>query len=182
MKGIVFTEFLEMTEQHQTLATVQHILDDAALPHGGAYTAVGTYPAEEMGRILAAHGQHTGEPARTTLLRFGSHLNASFERQYPDFFRHCAGPLDLLEGVDRHIHVEVRKLYPDAELPTFECHRPAADTLVMVYRSRRGMADLAEGLIRACLTAWQAPHEIQREDFPGVPGTHARFTLRVPEP
>ena len=180
MKGIVFTEFLEMAEALHAPEVVEGVIDDAALPHGGAYTAVGTYPAGEMLRLLHAYGRRTGESARDTLLRFGQHLYASFERQYPDFFRQMTGPIDLLESVDRHIHVEVRKLYPDAELPTFDCHRPTPDSLVMVYQSRRGLADLADGLIRACLAAWQSPLEVHREELPGPAGTHVRFTLRPP--
>ena len=44
MKGIVFTEFLEMVEDKFSADMVDDIIDDCDLASGGAYTAVGTYP------------------------------------------------------------------------------------------------------------------------------------------
>ncbi|MEL7340130.1 MAG: heme NO-binding domain-containing protein, partial [Bacteroidota bacterium] len=48
MKGIVFTEFLEMVEDTFGFETADNIVSQAELPSGGVYTAVGTYPALEM--------------------------------------------------------------------------------------------------------------------------------------
>ena len=48
MKGIVFTEFLEMVEASYGLQTVDTIIENASLPSEGAYTAVGTYDFNEM--------------------------------------------------------------------------------------------------------------------------------------
>ena len=42
MKGLVFTEFLEMVESKWGLATVDRVIQGAALPNNGAYTSVGT--------------------------------------------------------------------------------------------------------------------------------------------
>jgi hypothetical protein len=181
LKGIVFTEFLEMVEDRHSLAMAQRVIDDAALPHAGGYTAVGTYPPGEMVRMVQAYAGHSGQSAAAVLRQFGRHLFASFERQFPDFFGECAGPLELLESVDQRIHGEVRKLYPDAELPSFDCHRPTPDSLVMVYRSSRGLADLAEGLIEACLAAGNTRHRLARENLDGGAGTHVRFTVHLGE-
>ncbi len=43
MKGVVFTEFIEMVEDQFSADMVDDIIDDAQPPSGGAYTAVGTY-------------------------------------------------------------------------------------------------------------------------------------------
>jgi len=48
MKGVVFTEFLDMVEAKFSADMVDDIIDDAKLASGGAYTAVGTYPHSEM--------------------------------------------------------------------------------------------------------------------------------------
>ena len=45
------------------------------------------------------------------------------------------------------IHVEVKKLYPDANLPQFLSEEPSEDKLIMIYRSPRNLPSLAEGLI-----------------------------------
>ena len=43
MKGIVFTEFLEMVEEKYGLEMVDDIIENANLQSHGAYTSVGTY-------------------------------------------------------------------------------------------------------------------------------------------
>ena len=52
--------------------------------------------------------------------------------------------------IDNHIHMEVQKLYPDAELPSFECIR-SGNQLTLNYRSPRPLAAVAQALLGACL-------------------------------
>ncbi|MCZ7680611.1 MAG: heme NO-binding domain-containing protein [Sandaracinaceae bacterium] len=65
MKGIVFTELLEMVEERYSLEVVDRIIERAELPSGGVYTAVGTYPHAEMGRLLRELSAATGAPPRS---------------------------------------------------------------------------------------------------------------------
>ena len=58
MKGMVFTEFLEMVESTFSADMVAAIIDDSAPPSGGAYTSVGTYDHQEL------VGMVTASPAR----------------------------------------------------------------------------------------------------------------------
>ena len=80
--------------------------------------------------------------------------------------------------MERHIHIEVRKLYPDAELPAFEYSRPMEGTLIMTYQSHRAMADFAEGLILGCIEHFGEPIALEREDMSGGAGTCVRFVLQ----
>jgi hypothetical protein len=54
MKGVVFTEFLEMVEGRFGLAMADRIIEAAQLPSSGAYTAVGTYDYTEMVHLVNA--------------------------------------------------------------------------------------------------------------------------------
>jgi hypothetical protein len=73
--------------------------------------------------------------------------------------------------------VEVRKLYPDAELPRFTCRRLAPQRMEMVYRSSRPFTDFAEGLIRGCAAHFGEPIRIERHDLSHGAEHAARFTL-----
>ena len=64
----------------------------------------------------------------------------------PEFFSGVKTSFEFLESVDGHIHVEVRKLYNDAELPEFTTTRENDNKLIMTYRSKRPFADLAAGM------------------------------------
>ncbi len=59
MKGIVFSEFIELVEEKFGLETVDTILDNSELSNGGAYTAVGTYPHQEMFILVKALSDKT---------------------------------------------------------------------------------------------------------------------------
>ena len=83
---------------------------------------------------------------------------------------------EFLQRIDQHIHVEVRKLYPDAELPTFKYNKLNDDTLEVIYQSSRPFADLCEGLISECIVHFEEKISVQREDL-ADDGTSAKFTL-----
>ena len=177
MKGIVFTEFLEMVEEKFSPETLDRIIKEAALPNDGAYTAVGTYDHREMVRLVSSLSAATQVPVPDLLRVFGQHLFTRFAQGYPEFFRDPTGAFQFLLGIESRIHTEVRKLYPDAELPRFDCHTPDREHLVMEYQSARAFGDLAEGLILGCIAHFGEPIDLHRQNLPGEPGTHVRFTL-----
>lgn len=177
MKGIVFTEFLEMVEQAFSPEMADRIIVESQLPHGGAYTAVGTYPHEEIVRLVVQLSQATGTSVPDLVRAFGRHLFQRFVVLYPGFFPPGMDALTFLAGVETHIHAEVLKLYPDAQLPRFETQLHGPDQLVMDYRSDRAMHDLAEGLIEGCLGHFGEPIQLVKEVEDGSGGTRARFTL-----
>lgn len=178
MKGIVFTEFLEMVEKTFSPETADQIILASELPHGGAYTAVGTYPHAEMVSLVVHLSEVSATPVPDLLRTFGRHLFSRFVALYPAFFPSGMDTLTFLAGVETHIHAEVLKLYPDAQLPRFDTRRAGEDELVMDYRSDRAMHDLAEGLIQGCIQHFGERVHLRKEVVDGTGGTCARFVLR----
>lgn len=121
-------------------------------------------------------GGETGIAVPVLVKTFGQHLFGKFVVGYPTFFTGVTSGFDFLRSIERHIHVEVKKLYPDAELPAFEYESPSADRLIMTYRSSRGLADFAEGLMIGCFAHFGEKVNLAREDLSGN-GTEVRFTL-----
>jgi len=165
MKGIVFTEFLEMVEQKFGYETVDHILTDSELESGGAYTAIGTYNYAEMVQLIVGLSEKTGLTVPVLLHEYGKYFFDVLYSSYPQFFDALDEPFDFLESIEHHIHVEVRKLYPDAELPTFETERVGANTLKMIYHSERKMSDFAEGLIIRTLNHYKTACKIEKKNI-----------------
>jgi hypothetical protein len=165
MKGMVFTEFLEMVEAKFSADMVDDIIDDANLPSGGAYTAVGTYDHGELVQMVVALSQRTDIPVPALVHTFGEHLFGRFYALFPAFFQGVTSALDFLEGIETVIHTEVRKLYPDAQLPQFDCTR-SADGLQMLYSSPRHFGDLAEGLIHGAVAHFGDQLQITRNNQP----------------
>ncbi len=165
MKGIVFTEFFEMVEQAHGYEMVDQLIMDNELPSGGVYTTIGTYSHQEMVTLVVDLGEKTKTPVPTLLNAFGQYLFGTFEKGYPMFFKAAANAFDFLESIEKYIHVEVKKLYPDAQLPRFSTKRIGTDTLEMIYYSDRSMADFALGLIEKTFEHYQEKAIITRKDI-----------------
>lgn len=180
MKGMIFTEFLDMVGERFGLAVKDRVVNATGGAHDGAYTAVGNYDHREMVAMVVELSAATGTPLRDLLIAFGEHVFGVFTRRYGHFFREVPGSIAFLSRIEDYIHVEVRKLYPDAELPSFVYPPAAPGTLVMEYHSPRPMAAFAEGLVRATVKHFGEPLELVVEDISEGRGTSARFTLRQP--
>lgn len=162
---MVFTEFTEWIERTWTPAMADDILDAANLASGGSYTSVGTYPHTELLTLVGHLAQQTGEPAPALVKRFGRALFSRLVNAHPKMLLDADSAFALLARLDAHIHPEVRKLYPDAQVPSFDTRSDGAD-LVLVYRSSRPFADLAEGLILGCGDWFDEALVVLREDRP----------------
>lgn len=178
MKGIIFREFLDLVESQFSPATADAIIAASQLSTGGAYTSVGTYPHQEMVELVSHLSVHTGKPVPDLLRHFGRHLFFRLATHHPRFLEAHRDVFTVLRALEDHIHVEVRKLYRDAELPTFEHEDSAEGRLKLTYTSTRRMADFAHGLIEGCIDHFDEPIQIERIDLPDDEhGAHTRFLL-----
>jgi hypothetical protein len=177
MRGIVFRELIDMVENHFSPETADTIISSSRLATGGAYTSVGTYDHTEILELVSQLSATTGISGPDLLRTFGEHLLNRFALLYPAHFIGQKSTFDFLAILDNKIHVEVKKLYPDAELPVFEHDSTNPHRLVFVYRSKRPFADLAEGLIRGCIRHFNEEIDLTREDLPSDEGGRTRFTL-----
>jgi len=179
MKGIVFTEFFELVESNFGLQVADDIIVQSDLTTGGIYTAVGTYDYSELVQLVVQLSQQTGVSVGDLIKAFGRYLFGRFTELYPQFFEAEQSAFEFLATIENNIHVEVRKLYPEAELPTFANSYPETDKMFLDYKSKRPFADLAQGLISACVDYFDEPIEVVREDQGEKNGCEARFVLTV---
>ncbi len=177
MKGLVFSEFIDFVEEIYSLEVVDDIIEASNLPSGGAYTSVGTYDHTEMLQLVTALSEKSNIPIPELVRSFGKHLFGRLVHAYPQFLAGIESSFEFLPLVEDHIHIEVLKLYPDAELPHFECEATQPDRLSMIYRSQRPLADLAEGLIEGCAEHYGDKLQIERENLADEPHTVVHFSL-----
>lgn len=166
MKGIVFTEFIEHVESSFGLELADKLLEETPLESQGVYTSVGIYNYKELITLVTALSKHVNMEANTLVHSFGHYLFGRFFTLYPRMFDGIDNAFDFLAQVEDYIHVEVKKLYSNPELPTFEYEHPSKNKMVMIYKSKRPFADLAEGLITACIEHFQENISLAREDVP----------------
>ncbi|MBF0236254.1 MAG: heme NO-binding domain-containing protein [SAR324 cluster bacterium] len=161
MKGIIFTNFLEMVDEKFSMEMQERLIQACDLPSGGIYTSVGTYDHAEMIQLVSQLHQFTQIPIPELLKTFGNYLLLFFHQRYPDFFNHPS-VFEFLMSVDDYIHDEVKKLYPDSELPIFEHTLRSDDELWLDYYSSRHFEDVAEGLIVGACKVFGETMDCQR--------------------
>ncbi len=162
MKGVVFTEFIEMVEAKFGFEMADTLLSQPGLKSKGVYTAVGTYDFQEMVIMLSALSEKIKIPVPELLKTFGYHLFFRLTSLYPHFNNGVSSAFEFLSNIEDYIHVEVLKLYPDAELPSIRYQIDKDETkMLLTYQSDRKLGDLAIGLIQGCVDHYQENIEIK---------------------
>jgi hypothetical protein len=178
MKGIVFTEFVEMMEQELGILETQELLGSLELTDGGSYTAVGDYPFKELGSILEALCRHTGRTATDLLYDFGIYFANSIRGNYSSFFEERETLFDFLASVHGYIHVEVMKLYPNAQPPSLTVKERSKDRMVLHYSSHRALGDFASGLLNGVADVYKTPVTINKQMLNDA-GTEVMFEIHI---
>lgn len=176
MKGIVFSEFLNLVELKFGLEMVDKIINQSKLKSGGAYTTVGTYEFSEMLQLLQNLSSNTGLQIDDLLLTYGEHFFEVLKRDYAGMLASYNDPINMLSSIENHIHIEVRKIYPDAELPTFEVLEKTRKKLVMLYKSSRAMHHFGLGLMNKTFEHFNASADIILEKVK-EDGTEVKFLI-----
>lgn len=177
MKGVIFTEFVDFVTEEYGLMTADHMIEQADLPSKGIYTAVGLYDVRELEMMACRLSELTATPVPMIMRNYGYKLFFTLADQYPAYAA-VGDAFELLASLHEHVHVEIRKLYPKAELPEFTHRMLGPSQMLLVYKSKNGLADLVEGFITGCFDYYRDDAIVSRQDLSGGMGTHVRFTLR----
>lgn len=178
MKGVIFTEFLELVETGFGMEAADQVITRGCPFHMRGFTAVGSYDHRDLLAMIGELSSLAQAPVPELVRSFGKHMFTKFLQSYPEAFERASSTFELLLRVEEVIHVEVKKIDPEAELPTFEFPPSEGDSLTVIYKSTRPFADLAEGLIEACIEHFRESIEVERQDLEGEPNTHAMFLLK----
>ena len=176
MKGIVFTEFLDLVEDKFGLEVVDEIIEKSNLPSKGVYTSIGTYAFSEMLSLLQHLSINTGIDIDSLLLVYAEHFFSVLKKSYPGLIESYKEPIEMLASIENHIHVEVRKIYPDAELPSFEVLERTQNSIIMIYKSSRAMHHFGLGLMNKTFEHFNSSATIVLEKIK-EDGTEVKFII-----
>ena len=177
MKGIIFREFINLVETQFSIEIADAIITASQIKSNGSYTTIGTYPTDEIFALVEELSIVSKVSAPALFNVFGRHLFKRFTDIHATYVSPHSTVFELLSLLDNHIHVEVRKLYSDAELPSFTHEIINADCMVFIYRSKRMLADFAEGMLQGCIEHFNEAIHIDRHDAVAANDTYTRFTL-----
>ena len=145
MKGIIFNVVEEVVTDRYGEDTWDSLLDAAELD--GSYTSLGSYPDEDLFRLVGAASEALGMPAGDVVRSLGQGAIPLLADRYPEFFKAHTSTRAFLLTLNDIIHPEVRKLYPGASVPDFDFESDEDGNLLLGYSSERQLCALAEGFI-----------------------------------
>lgn len=145
MKGVIFNLAEEIIVDSYGEDTWDALLDAAGLD--GSYTSVGSYPDDDLFRLVGAAASRLGVAAPDVVRTLGEGALPLLAARYPFFFADHTTTRSFLLTLNDIIHSEVRKLYPGADVPEFEFDTTDPGWLGITYRSPRKLCSLAEGFI-----------------------------------
>ena len=150
MKGILFNVVQDVVTEALSADAWDDVLDAAGVP--GSYTSLGTYPDTDLAPIVQAIADLADLSFEETLRLAGVLGFKHLARRNPALIDGIGGWRKLISSLDDIIHPEVRKIYPDAEVPGFATVDDG-DALRVTYTSQRGLCALAHGLMEGA-GAW----------------------------
>lgn len=145
MKGVAFNMLEEIVSRDHGVDAWDGLLDRAGLH--GAYTSLGSYPDEDLMRLVAAASDALDTPPDDIVRWFGREALPLFYRAHGDLFAAHETARSFVLALNEMIHPQVRKLYPGAYVPEFDFDTRSEEVLLMGYHSPRKLCAFAEGLL-----------------------------------
>ena len=144
-----------------------------------AYSSLGMYPDSDLSALLNASVEISGLEASVLLERFGIFLLMRFSERFPAFFESSDGVISFLTSVDRHIHVQVRKLYPEAVTPSVLVQHPPDGPVIIAYSSERKLCALARGMIKGAIDYYNRSGSVEEVQCMHNGADQCLFELRL---
>ncbi|MFA0029592.1 heme NO-binding domain-containing protein [Vibrio breoganii] len=178
MKGIIFTEFLDLVENHFGLEVLDQVLEMSE--DQGIYTSVGSYDHKDLVKLIVNLSKTSDVPADQLQEVFGESVFKKLLATMPPAVAvaQSTNSFEFIRHVEDYIHVEVKKLYPDAVPPSFEFISESETELVLNYKSARCMSHVCLGLIKGCANHFEQKLDIHMKPL-NETGSEVRFNITL---
>ena len=148
MQGIIFNALEEFVLENADMEVWNEVIETSKVPNEGAYTAGVSYNDEEIVALASALSDKLGVSLEDGLKLFGEFLFGFLLSRGPIEIKSYNNVQTLLADLEDVIHRDVKRIHPDAYTPFFEFKPSNEVTGELIYRSKRKMCAVAEGLIQ----------------------------------
>ncbi|MFT5760341.1 MAG: putative hydrocarbon binding protein [Alteromonadaceae bacterium] len=164
MQGSIFTAFSEMVIEKMGMAAWNDLLAKVRPASEGIYTNGMQYDDSEIMALVAELSEITKIDPPNLVRTFGEYLFSHLYNNSSADLSHIDNLKDFLIYIDSVIHKEVKRVYPQAYLPTFDCSDSSDGDFVMLYHSKRKLCYLSEGLILSASKHFKQPITISHPE------------------
>jgi hypothetical protein len=150
MKGIFFTEFLEMAEREYGSPTVEKLISSLDAGYHGVFNADTDYSFNHFYELILLLSQQVMLSPSDIAKNFGEYLFSRMVILYRPQFAGNSDIFRFLEQIDYFIHVKLHEKFPHNGIRDFKTERLNETTFKVSFQSRRELIDLAIGLFMGC--------------------------------
>ncbi len=150
MKGIFFTEFLEMTEKDFGLDITEKIISELGVGNSGVYEPEIGYPCAQFVELCGLLGFEIGNSPSDVAKNFGEYLFSRLVILFRPSFAGNSNIFEFLDQVDEFIHKKMQDSFPALEIPKFRAVKINESTFQITYQTEKILIDLAIGLLMGC--------------------------------
>ena len=147
MQGSIYTAFSDMIIEKMGMEQWNELLEKTEPASKGIYTGGEQYQDSELVNMVVVLSEKTGVAVEKLVEAFGLFLFEKLYRSSPVDVSKIHSLREFLLAIDQVIHVEVKRIHPQAYLPKFDYEEGDNGELVMYYQSKRKLCHASIGLI-----------------------------------
>ena len=158
MRGLFFTQYLEMIERMFDLNTVDLILISMR-SSDGAYTASAEYPAGDFIELLHCSSRWTGLKIDDLGKLFGIEVMMYLYHRNPNMFEGYSSPFDCLEKLNLLLAESLDHLNPQQSNPEFDV-RSENSMVIITAKMNSCPIEVGRGMVSLSVNWVDCPAEL----------------------
>lgn len=160
MKGHIFILLEEFIAEAASEETLYAVLDNCLFDTSTAFVKTDNYPDEHLTEFVNQAIAVLEITLPQAHFAFGQWLYPRLIKMLPAEFTDFDHPSPVLANLDQLHKVELKKLYPDAQPPSFNYHRINNASAELIYHSKRQMFDLVLGVLQGMADHYKVPIDV----------------------
>jgi hypothetical protein len=187
MKGVIFTEFLDLVEERFGLEMVDQIICQSRLDSQGVYTSIGTYNFYEFLQLLHNLSKNKSISINNLLEVYAAQIFSAMDAIHPKMLTSYNNPVEMIIAMNQHIEIifntkntlplKSLKVSAFTPLPLFVIEEKTVDSLIIKYISHRGLQHFWLGLMHEMFKHFNETATIVLEKIK-KDGTEIKFTIK----
>ena len=157
MKGHIFNLLENFIIETAGDAAFEKVYNNCKFEGEGIFIRPGNYPDADLFELVNQTVSHLEITHQQAHRSFGKWMFKHLAKLVPEPMVKVEHPKTFLMQLNQIHEVELKKLWPDAFPPRFECEDTGANTMRFTYDSPRQLFDLVDGVLEGVAEYYSAP-------------------------
>ncbi|OCQ22147.1 hypothetical protein A7985_10180 [Pseudoalteromonas luteoviolacea] len=181
MKGHIFMLLEDFISEVAGDEVLYEALEECSFDSSKGFVRTENYPDEQLVELVNIVVGKMGISISEAHFSFGQWLYPKLSNLLPSQFTQYPHPAHVLKQLDDLHHVELKKLYPDAQPPAFQYNVTGPYTAQLIYTSPRRLFDLVKGVLAGMSSYYAVNIEVEVQHNWQGNNNCANFLLKYSE-